>query len=58
MKVFDEGNGFDIESFADSEVKETDEQGRGIPLIYRLMSHVQYRKQRNGCVLEMIKELQ
>lgn len=57
LKVFDEGEGFDIDSFAKSEVKETDEQGRGIPLIYRLMNQVQYRKQTNGHVLEMIKYL-
>ena len=58
LKVFDEGKGFDIDSFAKAEFKETDEQGRGIPLIYRLMSNVRYRKESNGYVLEMIKDLQ
>lgn len=57
MEVFDEGEGFDIDSFVTSEVKETDEQGRGIQLICRLMDHVQYHKQTNGYVLEMTKYL-
>ncbi|HKJ05344.1 MAG TPA: ATP-binding protein [Geopsychrobacteraceae bacterium] len=57
MKVFDEGDGFDIETYAKAEAKETDEQGRGIQLIYRLMNHVQYHRLTEGNVLEMIKEL-
>ena len=57
MKVFDEGNGFDIESFIHSEVKETDERGRGVQLIFRLMDLVQYRELANGYVLEMTKYL-
>lgn len=57
MKVYDEGDGFDINSFACSEVKETDEQGRGIQLIYRLMDLVQSHKRAHGHVLEITKYL-
>jgi len=57
MKVFDEGDGFDIETFIHSEAKETDERGRGIQLIYRLMNEVQYHSQGDGNVLEMTKFL-
>ncbi|MDT8419588.1 MAG: ATP-binding protein [Desulfuromonadales bacterium] len=57
LKVFDEGDGFDISAMADSEAKETDEEGRGIQLIYRLMDNVHYRRQGQGNVLEMTKYL-
>jgi len=57
MKLFDDGEGFDIDSFVRSEVKETDEQGRGIQLICRLMDHVQSHKQTSGHVLEITKYL-
>jgi len=57
IQVHDEGEGFDIEAYAGSEAKETDERGRGVQLIFRLMDHVQYRGQTGGNVLEMTKYL-
>jgi serine/threonine-protein kinase RsbW len=57
MQVFDQGQGFDIKAFARSEAKETAEEGRGIPLIFRLMDQVDYHRQAEGNVLEMKKTL-
>lgn len=57
MKVYDQGEGFDIDSYATSIVKDTAERGRGIQLICRLMDNVQYRELSDGYVLEMTKYL-
>lgn len=57
MQVFDQGRGFDIEAHACSEANETAEEGRGIPLIYRLMDQVQYHRQADVNILEMTKHL-
>lgn len=58
IQVFDQGQGFDIDAFAGSEAQETAEDGRGIPLIFRLMDKVEYRSETDGNVLEMTKDLQ
>lgn len=57
LKVYDTGCGFDIDALAAAEAKETDEQGRGIQLIYRLMDQVRYLQQQNVNILEMTKYL-
>ena len=55
--VFDQGSGFDINTLAQAKVKDTDESGRGVPIIFKLMDHVEYVKSGSGNVLEMTKRL-
>ncbi|MCF6179314.1 MAG: ATP-binding protein [Geopsychrobacter sp.] len=57
IKVFDEGSGFDLAELSASEMSDTDECGRGIHIIRRLMDRVHYRRSADGNVLEMIKKL-
>jgi serine/threonine-protein kinase RsbW len=57
ISVFDQGTGFDINPLAKTKVKDTDEGGRGVPIIFKLMDHVEYKKSETGHVLEMIKLL-
>lgn len=57
IKVFDEGEGFDLTKRQLGEMCETDECGRGIHIIRRLMDQVNYRRSKNRNVLEMIKKL-
>lgn len=57
ISVFDQGAGFDIEALAKIESGETDEGGRGVPIIFKLMDQVEYKKSQNGHVLEMTKLL-
>lgn len=57
IRVFDEGQGFDLVPPSASEVKDTSECGRGILIIHRLMDRVAYRKGTNRNVLEMTKKL-
>ncbi len=58
IKVFDEGEGFDLRELTVEEIHDTAECGRGIHIIHRLMDVVNYRKSKNRNVLEMIKNLQ
>jgi len=58
LQVFDQGKGFDLSKLAGSVAKETDEEGRGVQLICRLMDAVDYRKSPDGYVLEMVKNFQ
>lgn len=57
IKVYDNGQGFDINSIPPPNFEALEECGRGIFLIRTLMDFVQYRKVPNGNVLEMSKKL-
>ncbi len=58
IKVFDKGQGFDINTIPTPNFEKLEDRGRGIFLIRSLMDSVNYRKVRNGNVLEMLKKLQ
>jgi serine/threonine-protein kinase RsbW len=57
IKVFDQGHGFDIQHLSKVKVKETDEGGRGIQIIFKLMDQVKYTKKGSVNILEMTKYL-
>ena len=57
IKVFDKGQGFDINSIPSPNFDALEDRGRGIFLIRSLMDAVCYKKTRNGNVLEMSKKL-
>lgn len=57
IKVYDDGDGFDLAGLTKCEMHETDECGRGIHIIRRLMDQVDYRKCQKRNVLEMTKKL-
>ena len=59
VKVYDSGQGFDLNSIADPVFDSgcLDEAGRGIFIIRSLMDTVVYRKAKGGNVLEMKKAL-
>jgi serine/threonine-protein kinase RsbW len=57
IKVFDKGQGFDINSIPAPNFGELEDRGRGIFLIRSLMDSVNYKRTRNGNVLEMSKKL-
>jgi len=57
IKVFDKGQGFDINSIPPPNFGELEDRGRGIFLIRSLMDSVCYKKTRNGNMLEMSKKL-
>ncbi|MFZ3208996.1 MAG: ATP-binding protein [Geobacteraceae bacterium] len=57
IKVYDNGQGFDINSIPPPNFEALEECGRGIFLIRTLMDFVQYRKTPQGNVLEMSKKL-
>lgn len=57
IKVFDQGQGFDIHQLAKTKIKELAEGGRGVQIIFKLMDHVKYQKKGPGHVLEMTKNL-
>lgn len=57
IKVFDQGQGFDIKTLAGKKVKDCDECGRGVQLIIKLMDEVDYRKEGAFNVLKMKKIL-
>ena len=56
LKVFDHGQGFDLQAVPAPDFVDLDERGRGIFLIRSLMDSVEYRKTDNGNVLEMRKK--
>lgn len=58
IKVYDQGQGFDISALPSPDFKNLDEHGRGVYIIRSLMDRVTYRKFKNGHVLEMMKTLQ
>jgi serine/threonine-protein kinase RsbW len=57
IKVFDKGQGFDINSIPNPDFEKLEDRGRGIYLIRTLMDSVSYKKVKNGNVLEMTKKL-
>ena len=57
IKVFDQGEGFDIEALAKLKAQTSDEGGRGIQIIFKLMDRVRYIQEGDRNVLEMIKYL-
>jgi len=58
IKVYDQGQGFDICALGKPDFNGLDEHGRGIYIIRTLMDSVTYRKIPGGHVLEMVKNLQ
>lgn len=57
IKVFDNGQGFDINSVPPPDFEKLEDRGRGIFIIKTLMDCVSYRKVSDGNVLEMTKKL-
>jgi serine/threonine-protein kinase RsbW len=57
IKVYDCGQGFDINKLPAPNFKSLDDHGRGVYIIRSLMDKVTYRKYDGGHVLEMIKTL-
>ena len=57
IKVFDQGQGFDIEATAKLKTRLKDEGGRGIQLIYKLMDKVEYIRKGDTNILKMTKNL-
>lgn len=57
IRVFDQGQGFDIRAFAKLKAKTSDEGGRGIQLIFKLMDQVDYLREGDSNVLQMKKNL-
>ncbi|HWI41092.1 MAG TPA: ATP-binding protein [Verrucomicrobiae bacterium] len=57
IKVFDTGQGFDINAVPEPNFDELEESGRGIFIIKSVMDNVHYRKIDGGNVLEMYKSL-
>lgn len=57
IKVFDQGEGFDIEALAKLKSRASDEGGRGIQIIFKLMDQVRYVQEGDRNVLEMTKYL-
>jgi len=57
IKVFDFGQGFDINSIPAPDFDQLEDRGRGIFIIKSLMDSVSYKKIRSGNVLEMSKKL-
>jgi len=56
VRVFDHGQGFDLNAVPTPDLADLAERGRGIFLIRSLMDSVEYRKTENGNVLEMRKK--
>ena len=57
IRIFDCGQGFDINEIPAPDFDVLDDRGRGIFLIKTLMDSVTYVKKSGGNVLEMIKQL-
>ncbi len=57
IKVYDNGQGFDINAIPTPDFTQLEDRGRGIFLIRSLMDSVSYRKVCDGNVLEMRKRL-
>lgn len=57
IKVYDQGQGFDINTLAPPDFEGLEERGRGIFIIRSLMDKVSYRRVRGGHILEMLKKL-
>lgn len=57
IRVFDEGQGFDIEALPEPDFHSLKEGGRGVYLIRSVMDEVNYVEHEDGYVLEMIKKI-
>ncbi|HEY5976178.1 MAG TPA: ATP-binding protein [Geobacteraceae bacterium] len=57
IRVFDNGQGFDINGIATPDFEALEDRGRGIFLIRSLMDSVSYKKTPEGNILEMVKRL-
>ena len=57
IRVYDDGQGFDINSIPSPNFEELEDRGRGIFLIRSLMDSVCYRKSSTENILEMKKKL-
>lgn len=57
IRVYDDGQGFDINSIPPPNFEELEDRGRGIFLIRSLMDTVNYRKNCTENILEMKKKL-
>jgi serine/threonine-protein kinase RsbW len=57
IKVYDHGQGFDINTIGPPNFDVLEDRGRGIFIIKSLMDSVQYKKLPDGNVLEMAKKL-
>jgi serine/threonine-protein kinase RsbW len=57
IKIYDCGQGFDINDIPAPDFEKLEDRGRGIFLIRSLMDSVRYVKCQEGNVLEMIKQL-
>ncbi len=57
IRVYDNGQGFDINAIPSPDFTQLEDRGRGIFLIKSLMDSVSYRKVCDGNVLEMRKRL-
>jgi serine/threonine-protein kinase RsbW len=55
IKVYDQGQGFDVAALCPPDFQDLEEHGRGVYIIRALMDHVSYRRADGGNVLEMIK---
>jgi serine/threonine-protein kinase RsbW len=58
IRVYDHGQGFDINAIPPPNFDELEDRGRGIFIIRSLMDSVRYKKLPDGNVLEMAKKLQ
>lgn len=57
IRIYDYGQGFDINEIPEPDFDGLDDRGRGIFLIKSLMDSVSYHRNLNGNILEMIKQL-
>lgn len=57
IRIYDFGQGFDINEIPEPDFDGLDDRGRGIFLIKSLMDSVSYHRDLNGNILEMIKQL-
>lgn len=57
IKVYDQGQGFDVSALPVPDPQNLEDHGRGVYIIRALMDHVSYRRTNGGNVLEMVKLL-
>jgi len=57
IRVYDNGQGFDINSIPPPDFEKLEDRGRGVFIIKSIMDTVNYRKVDGGNVLEMTKRL-
>lgn len=57
IRIYDYGQGFDINEIPEPDFEGLDDRGRGIFLIKSLMDSVCYKRDLQGNMLEMIKQL-